>query len=159
MMTKLVKDTLYKADGVHYITYDTLVMHYSKQGYEAKALDTIIISDDSNGFMYLYRSIDGSTVYLDRPIDKIHEDTVEHISAPIIRFADTVKPSSKEFKTFTSFEPHYFKHGVEKKEVNNYDSAVEILSLPLLVLFTISYLHRVITKNSWGNFIKDLQCI
>jgi len=158
-MTKLVKDTLYKADGVHYITYDTLVLHYPKQGYEAKALDTIIISDDTNGFMYLYRSIDGSTVYLDRPIDKIHEDTIEPIVAPVIRFADTVKASTKEFKTFTSFEPHYFKHGIEKKEANNYDSAVEILSLPILVLLTFSYLHRVITNNSWGKLIHDLHCI
>jgi hypothetical protein len=156
MTTKLVKDTLYKADGVNYITYDTLIFHYPKQGYEAKALDTIIMSDDSNGFMYLYRSIDGSTVYLDKPIDKIHEDVPEPVVAPVMRFADTCMPSTKEFKTFTSFEPHYFKHGIEKKESANYDHVIDVASFPVLVLMTIAYAYRAVAKNSWGNFFSEI---
>ncbi len=157
-MTKLVKDTLWKDDGVHWVIKDTLVHHYPKQGFALESLDTII-SYDNIGYMYLYRGADGSILYTDIPIDSIHEDVPEPVVVPVIRFADTVKASTKEFKTFTSFEPHYYNHGVEKKDANNYDSAVEILSLPILVLLTFSYLHRVITKNSWGNFIKDLQCI
>ena len=156
MTTKLVKDTLWKADGVHWVIKDTLVFHYPKQGYEAKALDTIILSDDSNGFMYLYRSIDGTTLYLDRPIDKIHEDTIEPIVATVMRFADTCMPSTKVFKTFTSFEPHYFKHGIEKKESSNYDSVIDVASLPVLVLITIAYAYRAVMNNSWSKFFSEL---
>jgi hypothetical protein len=155
MTTKLVKDTLWKADGVHWVIKDTLVHRYPKQGFSLEALDTII-SYDNMGHMYLYRGADGSILYTDIPIDSISEEVTEPVVASVMRFADTCEASTMQFKTFTSFEPHYFKHGKEKKESANYDSVVDVLALPVLVLMTISFAYRSVMNNSWSKFFSEL---
>jgi hypothetical protein len=101
----------------------------------------------------LYKDVFGNIFYMDTEVQQEEEIEVQ------LNSFDTIKVGDKIFPSATPFTPHYFTHTEEVKQVNNYDSAVEILSLPILVLLTFSYLNRVLTNNSWRKLIHDLQCI
>ena len=101
----------------------------------------------------LYKDVFGNIFYMETEVNQEETKEIQ------LNSFDTIKAGDKVFPSAMPFTPHYFTHTEQVKQFNNYDSAVEIFSLPILVLLTFSYLHRVITNNAWGNLIKDLQCV
>jgi hypothetical protein len=70
---------------------------------------------------------------------------------------DTIKVGDKAFPSPTPFIPHYRTHTESVKCANaNYDSVIDVASLPALVLITIAYAYRAVMNNSWSKLFSEL---
>lgn len=108
--------------------------------------------DSSVDCKNLYKDIFGNLFYMEPEVKQEKKEVS-------LNSFDTIKVGDKVFPSATPFVPHYFTHTEVVSNVNNYDSVVDIVSFPVLVLMSIAYAYRAMVRNSWSNFFKELSSV
>jgi hypothetical protein len=150
----------YCLEGVNCVNHDhgiidTTFYFYANVG-TSKTYFKVMPSemDSSVDCRNLYKDVFGNIFYME---PEVKQEEKKEVS---LNSFDTIKVGDKVYPAPTHFVPHYRTHTESVKCVNdNYDSVVDVLSLPVLVLMTISFAYRSVMNNSWTKLFKELSSV
>ena len=130
---------------------DTTFYYYANIG-SSKSYFKVMPSemDSSVDCNNLYKDVFGNIFYMEPEVKQEEKKEVQ------LNSFDTIKVGDKVYPSATPFVPHYYAHTEVVVNATNYDSVIDIVSFPVLVLMTIAYAYRAMVNNSWSKLFSEL---